>query len=126
MDNTEREAIIRNAIKACQAQGIGLIHSTWGIEWSSKKKHWVPKAPACCALACTILEYQDKLSRNLDWRAWTIEKILEVNGEWVQNFQRGFDGYEKSFYDNGSGAYELGASLRKEFGFSISCSAEPK
>jgi hypothetical protein len=122
MDDSQRETIIRDAIKACQAKGIGLIQSTWGIEWNKKKERWVSKSPACCALACTILEYQDKLPRNLDWRQWTIDRILDVKGEWVRNFQLGFDGYEKSAYDDGSFAYELGCLFRKEFGFSLACS----
>jgi len=120
--NDERGTLIRKAIQSCQAKGIGLIYSSWGILWNKKKERWEPKAPACCALACAILEYQDKPGRKLDWRQWTIEKILDVNSEWVRNFQLGFDGYDKSVYDDGSLAYELGSSLRKEFGFPIACS----
>jgi hypothetical protein len=122
LSNEERENLIRTSIKACQAKGIGLIYCTWGIEWSKKKTRWIPKSPACCALGCTILECQDRLPRNLDWRKWTIEKILDVKGEWVRNFQLGFDGYEKSVCDDGSLAYELGNKLRKEFGFAVACS----
>lgn len=124
LTNSDRLKIIRDSILACQAQGIGLCQSSWGIEWSKKKERWVAKAPACCALGCTILEYQDKLPRNLDWRQWTIEKILDVKGEWIRNFQLGFDGYEKSVYDDGSLAYELGSSFRKEFAFPLACSVK--
>lgn len=112
MNDGEREAIIRASIAACKIKGIKLAHSTWGIHWNDKKSRWLPKGN-CCALACVILEQQDN-QRRLDWRAWTIEKILDVDGQWIMNFQRGFDGYDKSMYDNGSLAYELGNMLREE------------
>jgi hypothetical protein len=113
MNDGEREAIIRASIAACNVKGIKLAHSTWGICWNKGKGRWLPKGN-CCALSCVILEQQDN-QKLLNWRAWTIEKILNVDGQWIQNFQRGFDGYEKSAYDNGSFAYELGSLMREEF-----------
>lgn len=115
LSDGDREQIIRTAIHACQVKGIGLYHSGWGIYWNQSKKRWAPKHPACCALACVILEYQDKLPRKLDWRNWTLENILNVESEWVRNFQLGFDGYDKSAYDDGSFAYELGKLFRQEY-----------
>jgi len=111
--NADKEVIIRSSIENSINKGIELVHSTWGVEWSKTKKCWLPtKDKKCCALACVILENQDKLSRKIDWRGWTIEAILDVDVEWVRRFNFGFDGFEDERDDF---PFYLGRILRKEF-----------
>jgi hypothetical protein len=118
MNDGEREQIIRDAIKTITANGVKLGIQSWGIELKKikGKEQWVPKKDAnCCALACVMLAKQNVIPAHLtNWRSYSIEKILETNVNWVRSFQKGFDGYPKSEYDQEDFAYELGVMIREE------------
>jgi hypothetical protein len=113
----DREEIIRNAIKSATDKNIKLCIQSWGIEWSDKKERWLPKKDQkCCALGCVVLECQDKLTlKNIgDWRSLALENILQCGAEWIQMFQRGFDGYPRADIDQNAFPYDLGFMLRDE------------
>jgi len=118
MNDGEREQIIRNAITAITASGIKLGIQSWGIEWKSTKgkERWVAKKnESCCALACVLLANQKELPNNMSsWRNFSIEKLLDTNTNWIRSFQKGFDGYPKTEYDQEEFAYELGVMVREE------------
>jgi hypothetical protein len=114
----EREQIIRDAIKTITAKGIKLGIQSWGIEWkpTKGKEHWESKKDqTCCALACVLLANQKELPKNVsNWRSFSIEKLLDTNTSWIMSFQKGFDGYSKSEFDQEEFAYELGVMIREE------------
>ena len=118
MNDGDREQIIREAIITITAKGVKLGIQSWGIEFKKVKgkEQWIAKKDAnCCALACVLLAKQDVIpSHVIDWRSYSIEKILETDTNWVRSFQKGFDGYPKSEYDQEEFAYELGAMIREE------------
>jgi hypothetical protein len=114
MNDNQREEMIRSAIKTMASKGIQLASQTWGIVWDRKSERFAPqKSFKCCALGCVLLSEQEKQERITDWKSLHLESILNVNTDWIRDFQSGFDGHQKAnTHDNG--AFELGLLLRAE------------
>lgn len=116
MEDSDRETLIRDAIKSASDKNIKLTAGAWGIEWLDKKARWAPKKDQrCCALGCLVLECQDKFSNATarGWRSFLIETLLECDSNWIANFRRGFDGYERADENMNAFPYDIGFILRQ-------------
>lgn len=114
-DDANREAVIRASIKSATDKNITLSVQTYGVEWSKTKERWQPKKDQkCCPLGCILLEHQDAVKNIGDWRNLAIATILQCDTDWLQMFQRGFDGYPRNDVDQNAFPYDLGFMLRCE------------
>lgn len=112
--NEERAAVILEAVNAVKLKGINISSDGWGVGWhKSKDRYAISNAKSCCPLGAVLLEFQNSLPRNLDWREWSIETILSASSYWIKGFIAGFDNkiYDRIFDRE---AFLLGYKMRDD------------
>jgi hypothetical protein len=114
MTDEEKESLICSAMISAQKKGIKISNQAWNIEWDDKKRIWeYTKVKKSCALGCIVVEYQNIVKTNS--KILNVKEILKVNFDWVGSFNRGFDGYPKTSFDETISAFDIGIKLKNKF-----------